>query len=331
MSGIQGVHNFRRVTEKLPLYRHAALDHVEDDALKKFYEKTNISYRVDLRSPLEVWRSELRGSPKSVTPTSDPNRKTLMAKRITAKTEGDESKMSLAASIATNLRPSDIFRPKRKAKAKTEQLVTHQTLMAARKKLELFNVNFISLHYIDNSLWDRCTLAEKWKLFTMLVTLKTEKLIQFVSSKLAWQGLVGSYYDFMDYSKDAIFEALRLITEGLEQGHVVSFSCMAGKDRSGMTAAIVKYIIGDSLDDIFDNYAESEKQYIEEGIFDHLKEEFIKQGLGAEFAGTPRQTMVDLFNYVKGKYGSIEGYLDQIGFDAEWRTRLHACCVEQEE
>lgn len=327
------IYNFRRVTKKLHLYRHAALDHTSDQDLQRFYDNTGVTYRVDLRSPIEVLRSEMRGAPNvtrlSALKTPSANRKTLMAKRILAKSETDEAKMTLSAAIATRLRPTDIFRSKRNLKEKTEQLVSHKTLMSARKKLELFNVNFISMKYVDNAVWDRCTFGEKWKMVSYMMTFRFTKLIEFVSGKLAWKGLVGTYYDFTDFSGEALFDALKVITEGLEQGHGVSLNCQWGKDRSGICSAMVKYVIGDPLEEIFDDYARSEEEYERMNFMEHMKEEFTRQGLPVEFAGTPKQAMVDLFIYLQDKHGgTIEGYLDHIGFDESWRARLRKMSAE---
>ena len=43
------------------------------------------------------------------------------------------------------------------------------------------------------------------------------------------------------------------------------------------------------------------------------------------FSGTNRHDMKTTLNFLRQKYGSIcPGYLDSIGFDSKWRTRLRA-------
>jgi hypothetical protein len=37
---------------------------------------------------------------------------------------------------------------------------------------------------------------------------------------------------------------------------------------------------------------------------------------------TPARVMEDTLSYITKKYGSINGYLDSIGFDITWRRRL---------
>jgi hypothetical protein len=40
------------------------------------------------------------------------------------------------------------------------------------------------------------------------------------------------------------------------------------------------------------------------------------------FSGSPSEVMVSTLAYIRKKYGSINGYLDTIGFDDTWRSRL---------
>lgn len=40
------------------------------------------------------------------------------------------------------------------------------------------------------------------------------------------------------------------------------------------------------------------------------------------FSGSPRETMESTLLMIRKKYGSVEGYLDFIGFDSTWRDRF---------
>lgn len=40
------------------------------------------------------------------------------------------------------------------------------------------------------------------------------------------------------------------------------------------------------------------------------------------FSGSPAEVMVSTLAFIRKKYGSINGYLNAIGFDDTWRSRL---------
>ena len=309
------IYNFRKPSEKVPIYRYAALDHSSKEDIDKLLSYTNIAYRVDLRSPIEVLRSESKVPP--------PVRKTLLAKRITDTkvTQEDDAKMSLAASITTKLRPTDVFKVSRKKHKEHEKIVYHQTEIKQNREVEVYNVNFINLNYVDNVVWDRCTTKDKLKILYYIMTFQFETLVKFVSNILKQGGLEGSYYDFIDHSTESIFDALQIITESLENYNGgVGINCQFCKDRSGIIVALVKYITGDSLDDIVQDYHRSEEGL--KDMLDHMVEQFEHQGLSKEFAMAPKYAMENTFRYIGNKYGSVEGYLDTIGFNATWRERL---------
>lgn len=317
------IYNLRKPSDKLPLFRYAALDHSFPEEVDKLITSTRIAYRIDLRSPLEVLRSErqhVEVPPRVKT--------TLLSKRI-LRTESNQvsdghphSRMTLAASVATRLRPTDAFKVTRKKRAETEKLVYHHTMLKQGKRVEIFNVNFINLNYIDKSVWDRCTFMEKMKMLSFMITFRFEALIAFVGTKLQQGGLAGSYRDFLDHSGQPIFQALRLITESLEkQNGNVGVNCQFGKDRTGMIVALVKHVAGDSHEDIFADYAKSQQGF-PAGVRASMLGSFKEQGLPESFADSPEQVMKDTFDYLVAQYGSVDGYLDHIGFDEAWRERL---------
>ena len=45
------------------------------------------------------------------------------------------------------------------------------------------------------------------------------------------------------------------------------------------------------------------------------------------FQGAKAETMRGIIKHILGKYGSIEGYLDGIGFDVSWREELRRAVV----
>lgn len=316
------IYNLRRSTPKLPLYRLGALDHAKNDEVKDMLHSTGITHRIDLRSPVEVWRNRLDDAPVVVPQTRMP-RKPLAARRLTINNE-DIKSVSVATSTASQIKASDVLGLKRYRKMKNENLVSKKTVIRGDVSIEVTHVNFLNSRYRNNVIWDRCTVAEKWKVLSYIVTFKFNKLVRFISSKMVGEGLLGSYKDFVDHSQNAINQGLRSVVTALEacvpNREAVSVNCMFGKDRTGIITALIKFVLGDTIENIVDDYNTSE--YGLSKILDYMIKEFKEQGLSAEFAKSPRRVLRDLFEYIQLKYTSVDNYLDAIGFDKTWRERL---------
>lgn len=102
----------------------------------------------------------------------------------------------------------------------------------------------------------------------------------------------------------------------------VLLHCTLGKDRTGVIAMLFQSMVGDSDDDIMEEFAKS--QCVQDLAHVKLKAHF---GDVVDSSNLPRadaETMKETLNNVREKYGSVDGYLDSIGFDASWRRRFVA-------
>lgn len=310
------IYNCRKPTTKLPLFRYAALDHSSPEEIDKFFQTTGITHRIDLRSPVEVWKSKNDTSPP-------PSRTSLLARSWKTygknqNLESNNAKHNLTESITLKLRPSQMLN--RKTKKSSEPLVLTSAEHINNQEIIIYNVNFLNKNYIDNAIWDKFTVKEKWKIFIFMITFQYKKIMKMIGDKLKIHGLLGTYKDFIDYSQHAIDESLKHITMALEKNAKIGVNCQFAKDRTGIVVAFIKYIINEPLDDILQDYAESEIGL--KDILPYLETEFINQGLPEEFALSPSETMKNTFTYIEAKYKSIDQYLDSIGFNSEWRMRL---------
>lgn len=394
--------NFRRPSKRIKLYRYAALDHARPDEVALLFEACDITHRVDLRSPLEVLRSQVKGplvsrvgfveeegvnakekmsllnfaplgKPLAETVPDNPiafsvvqNKMLFGASGSTYPTMGVtredpvQTDMSIASSIVAQFRPWDASRLSRYLRQKSEKITTTQNefynvpietmrsahpsqfrtsdkiepdIMVApttrQRRVHVTNVNFMNMNYINHVVWNRATLREKWQSFWFMFTFRIESVIVFVGKKLlARGGLLGSYNDFLQYSGKAVFSALSAVTVGLESGSGVGVNCQYCKDRSGITVALIRYVIGDSKEDIFKDYNESER-----GLFpwrEEMIKAFVSQGLDPSWVMAPYDVMRDLFEFIESTFGSVNTYLDDIGFDISWRQRLCAVADSNE-
>ncbi len=105
--------------------------------------------------------------------------------------------------------------------------------------------------------------------------------------------------------------------------HPVAFYCTAGKDRTGMIAAIILAALGVPDEDIVEDYSLSANVYAEMGDNQAMVGALSQRSLDPKtFLGAPPQVMRDTIKNMRETYGSVEGYLDFIGFDENDRKEL---------
>jgi protein-tyrosine phosphatase len=90
------------------------------------------------------------------------------------------------------------------------------------------------------------------------------------------------------------------------------FHCLAGKDRTGLAAALLLLVLGVEREDVLDDY-ELTRRYrareLQQGSYDNL----IQAGIGPEAAsamlGTPRAAMAQALAVLEDEHGGAEHYL----------------------
>ena len=108
-----------------------------------------------------------------------------------------------------------------------------------------------------------------------------------------------------------------------ENRHPIAFYCTAGKDRTGMIAAIILALLGADDESIVEDYSLSANVYAEMNDHKAMVGALSQRNLDAKtFLGAPPQVMKDTLQNIRREYGSVEKYLDYIGFDEESRQRL---------
>lgn len=115
------------------------------------------------------------------------------------------------------------------------------------------------------------------------------------------------YIWLIDNAKEQLKEMFELFANHLDEG--ILFHCSAGKDRTGVTAALLLDLAGVSEDDIIQDYSESyENNY-------PMFKEICEQGNEKEkmaIASNPSSMRVFL-DYLKEHYHSTKDYLLHIG------------------
>ena len=109
--------------------------------------------------------------------------------------------------------------------------------------------------------------------------------------------------------------------------------CTHGKDRTGLVSALVLHVCGASRDAIVADYtASNEWGCSVEGRY------IMEQMMPARLAGlfeldpwceAPPEAIEEVFAKVQAKYGSVDAYLDGIGFGSAQRQRLRDRLTEE--
>ena len=122
--------------------------------------------------------------------------------------------------------------------------------------------------------------------------------------------LAGIYTGQIDHSATTIGELFSALTE--PDGLPAVFHCHAGKDRTGLVAALLLEALGVERDAILDDY-ELTARYRLRAHQDQTFERMIKLGLAPEAAAgvltAPRWAMLSALEYLDREYGNVERYL----------------------
>ncbi len=128
--------------------------------------------------------------------------------------------------------------------------------------------------------------------------------------------LVDRYLEMLDEGATAIAAVFELVaTEGCRP---VAFHCSAGKDRTGVVAALLLATCGVSDDDIADDYQTSSAamEKLVDWIREHRPEAADAMARQpAAFLSCPPEAMHVFLARVRKQWGSIAGYLASIGID----------------
>lgn len=105
--------------------------------------------------------------------------------------------------------------------------------------------------------------------------------------------------------------------------HPVAFYCTAGKDRTGVIAVLILSVLGVPDDAIVEDYSLSANVYAEMNDHKAMVGALNQRNVDPKtFLGAPPQVMEDTLLTIQENYGSVNGYLDSIGFGVEQRQKL---------
>ena len=189
------------------------------------------------------------------------------------------------------------------------------------------------VEYVESNWW---TPQEKAQA-SMLQLVDRRGFSRMHISTINQKGLIGLNEAILETGKVELFEALRAMTLHLEHALQepsagknkspvflpIVIYCVQGKDRTGMLVMLCQSIVGMADKDIISDYNKSDELATtckaSKSSIPAIQANSLRHD---EFSRAPAEVMKMTLQYIRAKFGSIDNYLDDIGFDITWRARL---------
>ncbi|CAD7942683.1 unnamed protein product [Amoebophrya sp. A120] len=130
--------------------------------------------------------------------------------------------------------------------------------------------------------------------------------------------LRGIYLLTLEYNQKLV---LRVLQEVTREASPLVLQCGTGKDSTGLIVALLMVALNLAEEDIVYSYQLSASLLSTE--YCSRKQALFQNRLHPDFfTSSSPHVMESVLQFLKNKYGSPTRYLDHIGFNAAWRTRL---------
>jgi protein-tyrosine phosphatase len=132
------------------------------------------------------------------------------------------------------------------------------------------------------------------------------------------------YCHLVTQSGEELRTILRLLSD--EQAYPALFYCVAGKDRTGIVAAIILALLGVPDDAIAADYAataDSFERFLDLARQDDtLGEQATSRQVDPSFLGAEAETMLSFLGWIRAEFGSIENLVTGFGIDQDTAAAL---------
>ena len=126
-----------------------------------------------------------------------------------------------------------------------------------------------------------------------------------------YHDLAGFYIFMLEANKEQFKEVFEIFYDNPYD--TIMFNCSAGKDRTGIVAALLLDLAGCHEYDIVKDYSESYENNM--AMIKQLEEMMPSED--EKFLGSDPRVMMKFIAYLRENYGSTKGYLLNIGFSDE--------------
>ena len=127
------------------------------------------------------------------------------------------------------------------------------------------------------------------------------------------EDLIAPGYFNMIEDKKTIYNIMKVIANSKDG---VLYHCSAGKDRTGVISALILSLVGVNKEEILEDY------FISWGNIKRLVDELIRKNPDFVVFENRKEYIDDFLNMLLAKYGSVRGYLMDIGLTKEEIERI---------
>jgi protein-tyrosine phosphatase len=165
------------------------------------------------------------------------------------------------------------------------------------------------------------SLGAAWHHLPLITTIWSEQ--GFVATDGPVSFLRDRYLEMLVEGRDQLPRAIALVADASP----TLFHCAAGKDRTGVLAALILGLLGASAEDIAHDYhlsaaaMESFTEWIRRSFPDALD---AMTNQPREYLEAPAEAMLGFLEEVDRRHGSVEGLVDHLGLDPAVVARLRA-------
>jgi len=145
------------------------------------------------------------------------------------------------------------------------------------------------------------------------------------------------YFAYLGFGAKPFIDILELLAQ--QETYPAVFHCSAGKDRTGVVAALILDILGVDTGTIVEDYALSSRAadsllLLWRRLFAERKEQGLLpkdaqfQQLPADYLASPPEAIRDFLERVRSEFGSSRGYFEAQGVQPTMFERLQAALLE---
>ncbi|XP_071789790.1 uncharacterized protein [Asterias amurensis] len=288
---LDSILNLRRIDAHGKLYRSAKQDKASPEDIKHL-QSLGIRTHLDLRSKTEYLRES---TPKAI----DHIVGVLIPKSLPD----------------PKVKPYPIDIPMKGLKKK---IVDVKDLSQRRYLIDFFSFELAMKTFNSAPLYKRL-LALCVLVFDIIMGNNFKHFVRMFKDTINDHGLSGQYIDMLEFGGKQLCFVLRTVSNPDNLPALVS--CAHGKDRTGIVTAMILSILGKSDEYIAEEYAMSEEglKPIRSSVRDDIVLQF---RFDESFATAKKETMLKVLEYLRDRYGSIENFLESLGFGKEEQERL---------
>lgn len=192
-----------------------------------------------------------------------------------------------------------------------------------------YNLPLINDPYFMNGVYPDAPSSVKFKCNAVKYLLPSgcEKIsAYFLLKHLNELGLFEMYRLTIEFTQREILTIFRILK--CMDNYPISIFCSLGKDRTGITTALLLSCLGVPRDIIVEDYHETEIHLAPS--MEAISRYFNKIGLtNREFIMAPKEVMQRLLEYIDNQYGSTSKYLNSIGFSFDEQKTLFEVLTEE--